>query len=413
MRMMRTAVTALFACVLVPLGADAAPRITAKSAVIMDAETGVVLWQRDGDRALPPASTTKVVSAILALESGRLGESMRVSSFAASTPASKLYLRSGQRMRLEHLVYAMLLNSANDASVVVAEGLAGSQVSFGRQMTRRAHDLGAMHAAFVNPHGLTAPGHLASARDLATMFRYGLGVPRFRNILETQSLRVPAQSSGARSFNLRSHNRLLRGYRYKVIGKTGYTRAAGRCFVGSARDGSREVIIAFLGSRNLWNDARSLFEYGLGRAVPEPVDVQMVRAGTRGSEHPPASVRTVAAKAEAEVNAKTLTRPAAKTVAAVARPAAAPVAEGDIEEPAVMRPDGRTSPTGRYTVALGPYGNQDRAEAARARLARRGYAPLVSGTTLTLGSFSNRDRASRLASRLREAGYTPSVVSLE
>jgi D-alanyl-D-alanine carboxypeptidase (penicillin-binding protein 5/6) len=416
MRMMRTAAGLLLACagVLVPLGADAAPRITAKSAVIMDAESGVVLWQRDGDRALPPASTTKVVSAILALESGRLGESMRVSSYAASTPASKLYLRTGQRMRLEHLVYAMLLNSANDASVVVAEGLAGSQASFGRQMTRRARDLGALHTAFVNPHGLTAPGHVASARDLATVFRYGLGVPRFRGILETQSIRVPVQSSKSRSFNLRSHNRLLRGYRYQVIGKTGYTRAAGRCFVGSAQNGSREVIIAFLGSRNLWDDARALFEYGLEQAAPEPVDVQMVRAGERRPATPPASVRAVAAKAEMKAMATRPERAVTKPVAtAAARPAPAPVAEGDIEEPAVLRADGRTTHTGHYTVALGPYGNADRAEEARSRLARRGYAPLVSGTTLTLGSFSNRDRASRLASRLREAGYTPSVVALE
>ena len=97
----------------------------------MDARTGAILWERDCNRPLPPASTTKIVSAILALESGRLDEEMRVSPFAAATPASKLYLRSGQRMRLDHLVYAMLLNSANDASVVVAEGLSGSQSAFG------------------------------------------------------------------------------------------------------------------------------------------------------------------------------------------------------------------------------------------------------------------------------------------
>lgn len=392
MRTMRTAVATLFACVIAPLGALAAPQITARAAVIMDAGTGAILWERDGDRPLPPASTTKVLSAIMALESGRLGETMRVSPAAAATPASKLYLRSGQRMRLEDLVYAMLLNSANDASVVVAEGLAGSQASFGRQMTRRAKDLGALHAAFVNPHGLTAPGHLASATDLATVFRYALGVPRFRNILETQSIRVPVDS-GTRSVTLRSHNRLLRGYRYKVIGKTGYTRAAGRCFVGSARSGSREVIIAFLGSRNLWGDARTLFEHGLGRDALEHLDLQMVKEVERES---------------APVEVAKAAKPSPQTAARAVE------AEGDIEEP-VSAPVARaiTSSGGRFTVCLGPYGDNGAVEAARMRLTRRGYAPLVSGTSLTLGSFSNRERASRLASRLREAGYDPSVVAVQ
>jgi D-alanyl-D-alanine carboxypeptidase (penicillin-binding protein 5/6) len=192
MRMVKAVMPAVVACLVVPLTAAAAPRISAKSAVIMDARTGAILWERDCNRPLPPASTTKIISAILALESGRLDEEMRVSPTAAATPASKLYLRSGQRMRLEHLVYAMLLNSANDASVVVAEGLSGSQSAFGRRMTNRAHEIGAQQCSFVNPHGLTAAGHLASANDLATVFRYGLSVPRFRDILETPSIRVPS-----------------------------------------------------------------------------------------------------------------------------------------------------------------------------------------------------------------------------
>jgi D-alanyl-D-alanine carboxypeptidase len=359
-----------------PVGAHAAPSITARAAVIMDAKTGAILWERDADRSLPPASTTKIVSAILALESGRLGEPMRVSQTAAATPASKLYLRSGQRMRLEHLVYAMLLNSANDASVVVAEGLAGSQTSFGRQMTSRAHALGAEDSSFVNPHGLTASGHLSSASDLATVFRYALGVPRFRDILETQSIRVPVQSSRTGSVTLRSHNRLLTGYRYKVIGKTGYTRAAGRCFVGSARNGSKEIVIAFLGSRNLWSDARALFETGLGPNAPETPEVQMVRDTERAPRRPIA-------------------------------------AEGDIEEPNLVPRDAVGQGGGRFTVCLGPYDTTANAEAARIRLGRRGYAPLVSGNSLTLGSFSNRERATRLASRLREVGYDPSVVAIQ
>jgi D-alanyl-D-alanine carboxypeptidase len=298
-------------------------------------------------------------------------------------------------MRLEDLVYAMLLNSANDAAVVVAEGLDGTQASFGRKMTARAHEIGANQWSFVNPHGLTASGHLASANDLATVFRHGLGVPRFRDILETQSIRVPVLSSRTGGVTLRSHNRLLQGYRYKVIGKTGYTRAAGRCFVGSARDGSQEIIIAFLGSQNLWGDARALFEYGFGPDAPETPSLQMVR---KPAQEP--------ARAGAPRTA----------AASPARPVRPVVAVGDVEAPApafVSRDAVGGGGGGRFTVCLGPYETTASAEAARSRLARRGYAPLISGTSLTLGSFSNRERASRLASRLREAGYDPSVVAVQ
>jgi D-alanyl-D-alanine carboxypeptidase (penicillin-binding protein 5/6) len=403
MRMVKAVMPAVVACLVMPFAAAAGPRISAKSAVIMDARTGAVLWERDCNHPLPPASTTKIVSAILALESGRLDEQMRVSPTAAATPASKLYLRSGQRMRLEHLVYAMLLNSANDASVVVAEGLSGSQAAFGRKMTARAHELGAQQCSFVNPHGLTADGHLASANDLATVFRYGLSVPRFRDILETQTIRVPVESSRTGGVTLRSHNRLLKGYHYKVIGKTGYTRAAGRCFVGSAQAGSKEVIIALMGSRNLWGDARSLFDYALGPDAPEKPITQMVR-------------RTVpAAKSSAALVSETPAEPAIASAAAaepvVARAKTIP-AEGDVEDPTYAPPSTRHG-DGRFTVCLGPYGDASSAQKVRAQLTKRGYAPLVSGNSLTLGSFSNRERASRLAKSLKAAGYDPSVVAIQ
>ena len=403
MRMVKAVMPAVVACLVMPFAAAAGPRISAKSAVIMDARTGAILWERDCNRPLPPASTTKVISAILALESGRLDEEMRVSPTAAATPASKLYLRSGQRMRLEHLVYAMLLNSANDASVVVAEGLSGSQSAFGRKMTNRAHELGAQQCSFVNPHGLTAAGHTASANDLATVFRYGLSVPRFRDILETQSIRVPVESSRTGGVTLRSHNRLLKGYRYKVIGKTGYTRAAGRCFVGSAQVGSEEIIIAFLGSRNLWGDARSLFDYALGPDAPEKPVVQMVRRSV------PAAKSTAAIVTETP--AEPATAAAAPAQRAIARAKTIP-AEGDVEDPAFAPPAVRHG-DGRFTVCLGPYDDASAAQKARAQLTKRGYAPLVSGNSLTLGSFSNRERASRLAKSLKAAGYDPSVVAIQ
>jgi len=351
----------------------AGPYLTARAAVIMDAATGEVVWERNGSDPLPPASTTKVLTAILALESGRLDESMRVSVNASETAPSKINLRPGQRMRLKNLLYAVLLNSANDAATVVAEGLAGSEEAFAARMTARAHELGATTAHFANPHGLTAAGHVASARDLATLFRHGLQIPLFREILETRSVQVPVESAGIQWVSLHSHNRLLSGYTYLVIGKTGYTRPAGRCFVGAATHDGRELIIAILGARDLWSDAKRLFAFGFGAAPDRP---QVVMAGM--------------------VPLPSLHRRAQQRVTAP---------EGDDDPPSDSR-------IARYAVRLGPFRSRAAAVSTRARLARRGYTAVIAGRTLRVGSFSSANKAESVASRLRQTGYAPVVVLL-
>ena len=148
--------------------------LTARAAVLMDAATGRILYQKDADLRLPPASTTKVVTAILALESNKnLKESLTVSKEATRVPASKLYLRPGQSMTIEELLYGILLASANDASVVLAEGIAGSVERFTDLMTKKAHEVGAINSNFTNPHGLTAPDHYSTARDRSEERRVG------------------------------------------------------------------------------------------------------------------------------------------------------------------------------------------------------------------------------------------------
>ncbi len=243
------------------------PRVAARAALVMDADSGTVIWERNADLELPPASTTKVLTAILALESDALGRSFAASPEACQTAPSKVNLLPGQRLNLEDLVYAVLLNSANDASVVVAESLAGSVPEFADRMNARARQLGALRSHFVNPHGLTADGHYSTARDLATIFRHGLELPKFRTILSTKSVTVSVENS-ARVIALHSHNRLLEGYRIPVIGKTGYTIPAKKCFVGAGTFDGREVIVAVLGSTDLWGDTKRLFEFGFGDTLP-------------------------------------------------------------------------------------------------------------------------------------------------
>src|SRR5262245_16161465 len=269
----RAALVALAAALMaaVPEAAYAQPEVTARGAIVVDADTGSVIWEKNADEPLPPASTTKVMTAVLALQSHRLDEQFAVSVNAANTPPSKIGLRPGQRVSLHDLLYAVLLKSANDAAVVVAEGVSGSEAAFAQQMNLKARIIGAVTTNFENPHGLTEGGHVTTARDLSRIFRYGLGVPGFREVLLTSSAGVEIDGPSGRYTTVRSHNRLLNAPDYQVIGKTGYTRPARRCYVGAAGYGSREVVIALLGSTDLWGDARRMLYFGLQPNRPMPV----------------------------------------------------------------------------------------------------------------------------------------------
>jgi len=234
----------------------------------MDASTGKILYQKDPDLRLSPASTTKVVTAILALESGhKLSETITVSKAATRVPASKLYLRPGQTITIEHLLYGILLSSANDASMVLAEGVAGSGERYTELMTKKAHDIGAVNSHFTNPHGLTAPEHYSTARDLAILFRYAMKNPTFRQIIQTKISSVTSNSTVkkrtvVRRISVRNHNRLLWNFDGAIGGKTGYTFAAQKCFVGAVARNGVTLIVSILGARDQWGDTKKLLEYG-------------------------------------------------------------------------------------------------------------------------------------------------------
>ncbi len=301
--------------------------ITARAAILVDNQTGEVLWERNADTALPPASTTKVLTAMVALRSGRLEDSFLVSSGAAKEPPSKIHLREGWRLRLLDLIYAILLNSANDASVVIAEGIAGSVPAFAELMNAQAQRLGATNSNFVNPNGLPAADHYSTARDLATLFSVASRDPVFDRIVSTQAIPIIPTEGAVRAINLRTHNRLLNaGLPYEVVGKTGWTIAAKRCFVGAARIDGRELIVAVLGARDLWGDVRKLIEFGFdGRSLPDVeiarVDADEVAVASKaaGDDGDDADEATYSGRASRNLRA---TRPASGTAAARAqRPA--------------------------------------------------------------------------------------------
>lgn len=242
--------------------------LTARAALLMDAETGNILYQRDPDVRLPPASTTKILTAIVTLESGRkLRELLTVSKGATRVPASKLYLAPGQTISIEDLLYGILLSSANDASMVLAEGIGGSVNRFSETMTKKAHEIGATNTNFTNPHGLTAADHYSSARDMALILKYAMKNTTFREIVQTKISSVKSIAPGrkgtrTRLISVRNHNRLLWNFDGALGGKTGYTHAAQKCFVGAVERNGLTLIVSILGSSNLWGDTRRLLEYG-------------------------------------------------------------------------------------------------------------------------------------------------------
>jgi D-alanyl-D-alanine carboxypeptidase (penicillin-binding protein 5/6) len=352
--------------------------VTAKAAILIDNHTGTTLWQRNPDLPLPPASTTKVVTAMLALQSGRLDDSLTVTAQAASAPPSKINLRPGWRMRLRDLVYAVLLNSANDASVVIAEGLAGSIGDFADRMNAEARSLGATNTHFVNPNGLPASNHYSTARDLATMFSHALRNPIFASIVNTKTTTVVPTAGSSRLITLRTHNRLLLGdYRIHVVGKTGWTIAAKKCFVGAATADGRELIVAVMGSRDLWGDLKRLIEFGFrGTNAPTP-DADTVEAAVQKSD-------------------------------------SAGGGDDDTDDAPGMA-------TRRYTVRLGTFRQLQAARQLKKTVAARGYPARVETLQqgrrrlyrVSVGNYGDRRAAQRALEQLRKTHrhLTPFIVT--
>ncbi|HML32581.1 D-alanyl-D-alanine carboxypeptidase family protein [Sporomusa sphaeroides] len=242
----------------------APPTLSAQAAVLMDAKTGQVLYDRNMNKKLAPASTTKIMTAIIAIESGRLDETTRVSIHAASTPGSSLNLYPGQSITLRELLTGLLLRSGNDAAVAIAEHLAGSVDAFVAIMNQKAGNIGALHTHFRNPHGLSAPNHASTAFDLAWITRYALNNPTFAEIVGTKETNIEWLDRKGKSHdrNLRNTNKLLWMLEDADGVKTGTTNAAGPCLVSSATRNNQKLIAVVLHDHSRWFDSMMLLKHG-------------------------------------------------------------------------------------------------------------------------------------------------------
>jgi len=266
--------------------AQEAPRLSAAAAVLMDARTGALLYGHNAHRRRPPASTTKIMTTLLALAYGDLEAEVTVSRRAAGTPGSSMGIRAGERYRLGDLLHGVMLPSGNDAAVAVAEHISGSVGRFVGLMNQEARRLGMTRTHFANPHGLTHPGHLTTAYDLALLTRAAMNQPGFAELGCTRRVRVCELESG-RQLTLTSTNRLLWSYAYVEAGKTGTTSAAGRCLVIVASRGGQRLIAVLLNAPRRWQDARQLLDWGFETFRPviagrrgERVERIAVRGGT-------------------------------------------------------------------------------------------------------------------------------------
>ena len=238
--------------------------INAAGAILIDAKTGQVLYEKNSNKQLAPASTTKIMTAILAIESNRLDEKTTISKNAASVQGSTMHLQEGQLISLRELVTGLMMRSGNDAAIAIAEFLSGSVDKFIVEMNKKAREIGAIHTKFQNPHGLPTKDHYSTAYDLAWIARYAMNNPTFAEIVSTRNTSIDWEDSAGNEHeqNLKNTNKLLWMLDEADGIKTGTTNEAGPCLVSSATKDDQRLIAVTLNDKNRWEDSQKLLNWG-------------------------------------------------------------------------------------------------------------------------------------------------------
>ncbi len=236
---------------------------SAESYLLMDADTGDVLSSRNPDHPLPMASTTKIMTCLIALEKGDINDKVKIPPAAVGIEGSSVYLVSGEVLTLSDLLYALMLESANDAAVAIALHVSGSVEAFAEEMNVKAQEIGMKNSHFANPNGLQADGHFSTARDLSSLMRFAMQNPMFAEITATRTKTISAPDGKTRY--LANHNKLLRLCEDCIGGKTGFTKTAGRCLVSVAEKEGKRLICTTLGAPDDWQDHISLYDYGFSQ----------------------------------------------------------------------------------------------------------------------------------------------------
>lgn len=240
----------------------------AGSAILIDAASGRVLYEKNADAQMAMASTTKIMTCIIALEYGNLQDTVKVSSYASSMPDVQLNIREGEEYRLEDLLYSLMLESHNDTAVAIAEHIGGSVEGFAELMNDKSKDIGAYDTNFVTPNGLDAENHYSTARDMALIGAYAIKNPEFIKVTNTSSYSF-SSIDGNRRFDVSNKNAFLSQMEGAIGIKTGFTNNAGYCFVGALQRDNKTLVCVVLAAgwppnkSYKWHDTREMITYGL------------------------------------------------------------------------------------------------------------------------------------------------------
>ena len=264
-RVAKIIVNGLFSLMFISLlGASTclAEMIHSRAAVAIDATTGKILFSKNQNHRLPPASTTKLMTAIVTLENEDLSRVVTISKSASHTGSSRAGFREGDKLTVEDLLYAALMKSANDAAVALAEAIAGSELEFVHLMNEKVISIGAGDTKFINSTGLPGPGQYTTALDLSKILSYAMGNTKLKEIIATPERQIVTEAG--KKFLLRNTDKLLWSDERIIGGKTGYTRSAKHCFVCAAKNDTKTIIVALLGSptrRSLWIETEKVIAW--------------------------------------------------------------------------------------------------------------------------------------------------------
>lgn len=237
------------------------PETSGKAAVLIDGSNGRILFEKNSSVKLPMASTTKIMTAIAALENGNLNDMITIPPEASGIEGSSIWLSPGETHSLRDLLYALMLRSGNDAATAIAIHIGGSVNKFVDMMNKTAKRIGAENTNFINPHGLHDDNHYSTAYDLALIASYGLKNPVFEEIVSTKYYTIPWEGHDW-DRALRNKNKILWTYEGANGVKTGYTKKAGRCFVGSAKRNGMQLIAVVLNCGPMFEESMALMDYG-------------------------------------------------------------------------------------------------------------------------------------------------------
>lgn len=243
---------------------------SAVSAIVIETSGNTVIYEKNAHKKMPMASTTKIMTAICAIEAGNIDRTVTVDDNAVGIEGSSIYLQKGERLSIRQLLYGLMLNSGNDAAVAIAYEVSGGIDEFAALMNQTAKKIGCKNTNFENPSGLDGKNHYTTAYDLALITSYGLKIPAFAEIVSTYKKSIP---NGEKTYDrqLKNHNKLLKMYDGCTGVKTGYTKKCGRCLVSSAKKENTELVAVTLNDGDDWNDHIKMLDYGFENVVTEQI----------------------------------------------------------------------------------------------------------------------------------------------